>query len=222
MGFAINSMTHEQHIEAALSLKGNLESIVRNANSTKKERALIRELTDEIFGKKKAINRNCGNCWGDALVDILIELNIPLTSKPTQMQQKFILKEGKLIMAFGNSHGYTRLKGKQNMSDTEALKELLRIPSSKRAEWLKKMFDSYPADWEAQLSSFTASGEKIIDDGINDDAVVEPVSDPKKIDLNTLSHLELKKFATEKGYSESEWKKKNRNQLIAYLIEKGE
>ena len=214
-------MTREQQIESALGLRQNLQRIVQQANSTKKERALIRQLTDEIFGTAKVINKGCGNCWGDALVDILLELQIPISSKPTPMNnQQFQLKDGKLLMAFGQSTGYTR----KTLTDAQALKELKRIPESKREAWLGRMFDKFPSDWAEQLQSVSEEGDKVLSEGpavsIENTDNDSQDKQPEVVDFAVMNYASLKAYATEKQFPEAEWKKKNRNQLIAYLIEK--
>lgn len=183
---------------------------------TQEERNLYHNVYYKLTGTRK--KTRCSTC----LTEIYFEVKSLSKQKTIIMksQSKFSLKPGVVIGFHGMAQDYTNA----NLTDRAALMIL------KRSRGSIKHFNSFPENWMEMVGQFdltmkdeqleTLINGEVASSSILDGSASKPDIDPIKEALESQTKSELYEKAEQMGLPESEWKKKNKTQMVEYLFAK--
>ncbi len=128
-------MKLKQHIKLVRSFRANVNEWKNNFDSVEYKEAS--KLNQKLFGIPLNKRKNC-DCVNDLLSYVSRMNNDKIKLKQQQMESKFKLKKGKLIML----HGLGIEISEANLTDAKAISLLKKYPGH------ISTFESFPENWE--------------------------------------------------------------------------
>jgi hypothetical protein len=128
-------MKLKQHIKLVKSFKANVNEWKNNFDSVEYKEAS--KVNQKLFGIPLNKRKNC-DCVNDLLSYVSRMDNEKIKLKQEQMESKFKLKKGKLIML----HGLDIEISESNLTDAKAISLLKKYPGHITT------FESFPDNWE--------------------------------------------------------------------------